>query len=359
MSTTRAAVLTARDELVVEEVAMLDPGPRDVVVRLGASGLCHSDLSVFNGSSPLPPPIILGHEGAGTVEWVGSEVSRAAVGDRVIASLSPMCGTCWHCSRAEPHLCEQALPLMGIPRARRERGDTVSGLAALGTFADAMTVSEWSVVPVRTDLPDEQLALIGCGIATGLGAVLNTADPEVGATIAVIGCGGVGSAAVQGARIAGAARIVAVDPIERKRAAAQEMGATDVVDPADGDPVEQVRALTGGRGVDYAFEAVGRVELIESAIGMTRRGGTTVLVGAPRFDEKFEVPALSLIIGDRAIKGSFYGATSAARDFRRYIELIEHGRLDIGMLITERIDLDAVPAALPAVGGAMTRTVMV
>lgn len=359
MTTTRVAVLTATNQLQVEEVEMLAPGPRDVVVRLGASGLCHSDLSVMNGSAPVPPPLILGHEGAGTVEWVGAEVSRVAVGERVIASLSPVCGACWHCARGETHLCVQTGPLMSIPRVEREHGDHVGCLAALGTFADAMTVSEWSLVPVRTDLPDEQLALIGCGIATGLGAVLNTANPDAGATIAVIGCGGVGSAALQGARIAGAARIIAVDPIERKRTAALAMGATDVIDPTTADPVEQVRALTGGRGVDFAFEAVGSVQLIDQAMAMTRRGGTTVLVGAPRYDEAFTVPALSLIMGDRSVKGSYYGGTLASRDFRRYIELIESDRLDVGSLISECIGLADVPTALPKVGGEMTRTVIV
>jgi S-(hydroxymethyl)glutathione dehydrogenase / alcohol dehydrogenase len=348
----RAAIFVGVDQPAsIEEVTPLDPGPGDVVVRVGASGVCHSDLSVLNGTLPVPPGVVLGHEGAGTVEWVGSEVTRVKPGDRVIASLTPVCGSCWHCAREETHLCEQGGPLAVKERVRRSDGSTVNALSGLGTFADAMTVGEWSVVPVATDVPDDQLALIGCGVTTGLGAALNTASIAPGASVVVIGCGGVGTAVIQGARIAGAGRIIAVDPVAAKRTAALGFGATDVVDPGAGDPVAQVAELTGGRGVDHAFEVVGAQSLIEQALAMTRKGGETVLVGVPRYDVAVTVPVLPLILADRTIKGSYYGSAQALRDFPRFISLIESGRLDLGGMVSNRLPLDRLQEAFDDMAG--------
>ena len=355
----RAGVMSGVDEFAVEDVSVLDPGPRDVVVEIGASGVCHSDVSVLNGDAGYPAPVVLGHEGAGTVTWVGNEVSRVAVGDRVIASLSPVCGTCWYCRRNETHLCSGAGRSMRVPRMERGDGTPLTGLAGLGTFAEAMTTSEWSLVPVRTDLPVEQLALLGCGVTTGLGAVLNTADPKPGDTVAVIGCGGVGMAAIQGARIAGAGRVIAIDPVAAKRDAARALGASDGIDPEAADPVEQVRELTRGRGVDIAIDAVGAPALIEQALAMTRRGGTTVLVGAPRYDATVTLVPMSLIMDNRSIRGSYYGSTRALRDFPRYIELIESGRLDVSSMVSHRIRLDDVGEALAAPVGDAIRHVVV
>jgi S-(hydroxymethyl)glutathione dehydrogenase/alcohol dehydrogenase len=347
------------DEFAVEDVTVLDPGPRDVVVEIGASGVCHSDVSVLTGDAGLPPPVVLGHEGAGTVTWAGAEVTRVQVGDRVIASLSPVCGTCWYCRRNETHLCSGAGRAMRVPRMERNDGTPLTGLAGLGTFAEAMTTSQWSVVPVQTDLPFDQLALLGCGVSTGLGAVLNSADPKPGDTFAVIGCGGVGMAAIQGARIAGASRIIAIDPIAAKREAALALGASDAIDPGAADPVEQVRALTSRRGVDVAIDAVGAPALIEQAAGMTRRGGTTVLVGAPRYDATVTISPMSLIMENRSIRGSYYGSTRALRDFPRYVELIESGRLDVSSMVSRRISLEEVGDALHASAGDAIRHVVV
>lgn len=345
----RAAIFVGNDQPPsVEDVTPIAPGPGDVVVRVGASGVCHSDLSVLDGTLPVPPPTILGHEGAGTVEWVGAEVSRVKPGDRVIAALTPVCGSCWHCARGETHLCEAGAGTSAVPRIRREDDSVVGALSGLGTFADLMTTAEASVVPVRTDVPDDQLALIGCGVTTGVGAALNTAAIRPGDTVAVIGCGGVGTAVLQGARIAGAARIIAVDPVPEKRRAALAFGATETVDPAAGDPVAQVAELTGGRGVGHAFEVVGRQELIEQALGMTRKGGETILVGVPRFDVAVSVPVLPLILADRTIKGSYYGSAQALRDFPRFIALIETGRLDLGSMVSRRLPLDDVESAFDA-----------
>jgi S-(hydroxymethyl)glutathione dehydrogenase/alcohol dehydrogenase len=341
----RAAIFVGQDQPPsIEDVTAVEPGPGDVVVRVGASGVCHSDLSVLNGTLPVPPPVVLGHEGAGTVEWVGPEVTRVKPGDRVIASLTPVCGSCWHCIRGETHLCEVGSALGRVTRVHRHDGSTAAALSGLGTFADVMTTSEFALVPVRTDLPDEQLALIGCGVTTGVGAALNTAKVFPGANVAVIGCGGVGTAVIQGARIAGAGRIVAIDPVAAKREAALGFGATDAVDPVD-DPVEQVKALTDGRGVDFAFEVVGAEALMQQAIGMTRRGGTTVLIGVPRFDAALAVPVFPLILADRTIKGSYYGSAQALRDFPRFIALIESGRLDLGSMVSQRLPLDRLEDA--------------
>jgi S-(hydroxymethyl)glutathione dehydrogenase/alcohol dehydrogenase len=345
----RAAIFVGTDQdLSVEDVTPLAPGPRDVIVHVAASGVCHSDQSVIDGKFPGPPPTVLGHEGSGTVEWVGAEVSRVRPGQRVILSLTPVCGSCWHCLRQETHLCELGMPLNQRPRVERADGSIANALMGLGTFADVITVDEASCIPIETDLPADQLALIGCGITTGLGAALNTAAVRPGATVAVVGCGGVGTAVIQGARIAGASRIIAVDPVEMKRASAARFGATDAVDPNAGDPVEQVRALTGGRGVDFAFEAVGYEDLEMQAVGMTRRGGTTVLVGVPHWQTTIAVPVMRLIVDDRTIKGSYYGSARTTRDFPRFIELVETGRLDLGSMITKHFALDEVNHALAA-----------
>jgi S-(hydroxymethyl)glutathione dehydrogenase/alcohol dehydrogenase len=335
-------------DLSVEEVTPLAPGPRDVVVRVDASGVCHSDQSVIDGKFPSPPPTVLGHEGSGTVEWVGTEVSRVRPGQRVILSLTPVCGSCWHCLRHETHLCELGSDVYARPRVERSDGSVANCLSGLGTFADVMTVDEASCIPIDTDLPADQLALIGCGITTGLGAALNTAPVRAGNTVAVIGCGGVGTAVIQGARIAGASRIIAVDPVEMKRQSAARFGATDEVDPTAGDPVEQVRALTGGRGVDIAFEAVGYEELETQALGMTRRGGTTVFVGVPHWQTTVALPVMRFVVEDRTVKGSYYGSARTTRDFPRFIELVETGRLDLGSMITKHFALDEVNHALAA-----------
>src|SRR6266511_1882489 len=305
----RAAVYVEQDQpLVVEDLEAVEPGPRDVVVQIAASGVCHSDLSVTNGTLPMPPPCILGHEGAGVVDWVGAEVSHLKAGDRVIATFVPACGTCWYCLHDKSNLCEGTADTAMLPRGNRPGGGTATGFAGLGTFSDVMTVRESQAVKVDTELPDEQLALIGCGVTTGVGAALNTARIEPGSTVAVIGCGGVGQAVIQGARIAGAARIIAVDPVALKRDTALKLGATDVVDPEAGDPVAQVQELTSGRGADYAFEVIGTPATIAQAFNMTRAGGACVAVGVPRFDQEVSVPSMPLILSEKRLLGCVYGS---------------------------------------------------
>ena len=231
--------------LSVEEVTPAPVGPRQALVRIAASGLCHSDLLFWQGYAPVEPPIVLGHEGAGVVEEVGSEVRSVAPGDRVVCSWMTACGACWFCVRGESRLCEELADQRGERRVARGDGSAAVPMLGVGSFADHAVLDERALVKVQTDLPDEQLALIGCGVTTGVGAVLNTAAVCPGSSVAVLGCGGVGQSVVQGARIAGATRIVAVDTAPLKRETALRLGATDAVDPRASDPVEAVRALTG------------------------------------------------------------------------------------------------------------------
>jgi len=357
----RAAIFTANDaDLSVEDVTPTDAGPRDVIVRVAASGICHSDLSVINGTLPVPPPMILGHEGAGVVEKVGSEVSRVKVGDRVIGSFIPACGVCWFCLHDQSNLCENTYTVMATPRATRGDGSMLPSMTGLGTFADMMTVDEMSVVRVETDIPDEQLALIGCGVTTGVGAALNTAKVEPGSVVVVIGCGGVGQAVVQGARIAGAARIIAVDPVELKRDMALTLGATEVIDPAAGDVVAQVQALTSGRGSDYAFEVIGTPDTITQAFNCVRAGGTAVAVGVPRYDQEISLPSLPLVLQEKRLLGTVYGSAQVRRDFPKLVRLVENGRLDIDHMVSKTIGLDDVNEGLRAMqAGEVIRSVIV
>lgn len=357
----RAAIFTEVDKpLSIETVDPLPPGPSDVVVRVDASGVCHSDLSVVRGWVSFGSPIILGHEGAGTVLEVGKDVSRVKPGDTVIASFVATCGHCFFCLNDQSNHCESAFSIAPPPRARRADGSEPTAMTKLGTFADVMTVDETSLVKVETDLPAEQLALIGCGVTTGVGAALNTAQIVPGSTVAVIGCGGVGQSVIQGARIAGAARIIAVDPVALKRETALGFGATDVVDPTDENPVKQVKALTSGRGVDYAFEVIGYPETMAQAYAMARNGGTAVIVGMPKVDAQFTIGAFGIFASGKRLLGSMYGSANVRRDFPRLVRLAETKRLDLDAMVSRRIALDEVNEAFRAMdAGETIRSVIV
>jgi S-(hydroxymethyl)glutathione dehydrogenase/alcohol dehydrogenase len=345
----RAAVFveTGKD-LAIENVEPAPPGPRDVLVQLGASGVCHSDLSLKNGYVPMPPGMILGHEGAGTVVEVGAEVTKVSKGDKVVASFIPACGVCYSCLHDQSHLCDTEFDVMMAQRGTRAGGEQYSTMTGLGTFAETMTVNQSSIVKVATDLPFDQLALIGCGVTTGVGAALNTAQVHPGATVAIIGCGGVGLSVLQGARIAGASRIIAVDQGEEKRKVSESMGGTDYVDSTQGDPVAQVMALTGGRGVDYAFEVIGLPETTLQAYNMARKGGTAILVGMTRAEAMVTIPTFDLFFNEKTLKGCKYGSAQVRRDFQRFIDLIETGRLDTASMVSRHIKLDEVNDAFRA-----------
>jgi S-(hydroxymethyl)glutathione dehydrogenase/alcohol dehydrogenase len=337
-----AVAYQAGQPLVVEDLPVPAIGPRDVLVTISASGICHTDLHVIEGRSALPLPIVPGHEGCGIVEATGADVRRVRRGDRVLASVAPACGACWWCVNGMSNHCELNPGVKAAQRFTLGAGQTAGAVCGCGTFAEAMVVDEASLVPVRTDLADEELALLGCGVTTGLGAVLNTAQVTPGASVAVIGCGGVGQSVIQGARIAGAAAIIAVDPVESRREGSRKAGATHTVDPAAGDPVEQVRALTDGRGADYTFEVVGRPELMVAAFEMARTAGTVTLVGMPATTDTLSLPAIKAVFSGKLLRGSVVGGSQILRDFPRFIRLAESGQLDLGSMVSQRIGLDQI-----------------
>lgn len=353
--------MTATDApLTVEDVTPVGLGDREAVVRIGASGLCHTDLLFLRGASPHPPPLVLGHEGAGVVEEIGPGVTTVRPGDRVVCSWITPCGRCWFCARGETHLCEELADQRGARRLRRADGSQAIPLLGIGSFADHAIVDERALVAVQTDLPDEQLALIGCGVATGVGAALNTAAVEPGSSVAVVGCGGVGQSVIQGARIAGAARIVAIDPAALKRTTALTLGATDAVDPTAADAVEAVRALTGGRGVDFAFEVAGRPETLTSAYALTRRGGTLVMVAIQGPHATMSWAPFDAVRNEKRVLGCWYGSARVQRDFPRLVALAEAGRLDLAAMVSRRFSLDEVNEGLAAIeGGEVIRGVIV
>ena len=248
---------------------------------------------------------------------------------------------------------------MMAPRGTRPDGSPYIAMTGLGTFAEVMTCNESSLVKIDTELPDAQLALIGCGVTTGVGAALNTAQVHPGATVAIIGCGGVGQAVLQGSRIAGASRIFAVDPVEMKRKTAEKLGATDLIDPGAGDAVQQIQAATGGRGVDYAFEVIGLPETVLQAYNMIRKGGTAVMVGMTRADAEVTIPTFELFFNEKTLKGSKYGSAQVRRDFQRFVNLIETGRLDTESMVSQTIKLDDVNDAFRAMeAGEVIRSVI-
>jgi S-(hydroxymethyl)glutathione dehydrogenase/alcohol dehydrogenase len=348
------------EPLVMEDLEPAALGPRDVLVRIAASGICHTDLTVIAGRSPLPLPIVPGHEACGVVEVAGPEVRRVRPGDRVLAAVSPACGACWWCVNGMSNHCERGPGILATERFALPDGRAARAVCGCGSFAEAMVVDEASLIPVETDLPDDQLALLGCGVTTGLGAALVTAGVTPGASVAVIGCGGVGQSVIQGARIAGAATIVAVDPEASRREAGIGVGATHGVDPSDADPVEAVRALTSGRGADFTFEVVGRPELMVQAWDMARIEGTVTLVGMPSVGETITLPAMSAVFSGKRLMGASVGGAQILRDIPRFIRLAETGRVDLGSLVSRHIKLDEVNDGIAGLSRAEgTRTVIV
>lgn len=346
--------------LVLEELSEPSVGPRDVRVRVAASGICHTDLNVIDGHSALPLPIVPGHEACGSVEAVGPEVRRVKVGDRVLASVSPACGSCWWCINGMSNHCERGPLVQQTTRFELPDGRRAGAVCGCGSFAEVMVVDEATVVPVQTDLVDEQLALLGCGVTTGVGAALNIAGVTPGSSVAVIGCGGVGQSVVQGARIAGASTIVAIDLSAGRRESARAVGATHALDPAEGDPVEQVRALTQGRGADFTFEVVGIPELIVQAFDMARMEGVVTMVGMPPLGATFELPALRATFSGKRLQGAAVGGSQILRDIPRYVRMAETGQIDLAAMVSRRITLDEVNegiASLAAADG--VRTVIV
>jgi len=330
-----------------------------VRVKVLASGVCRSDHHRITGAIPATLPMILGHEACGLVVEVGAGVKELRPGDRVVASPNPECGRCWYCLHGQPNLCETTDAVRGRTVAAGPRGEAIHAIAGLGSFADEMTVSETMLVKVESNLSSDVLALLGCAVITGVGAVLNTAEVKAGSSVAVVGCGGVGLACVQGARIAGASTIIAIDPVAARRELALALGATAALDPARDDAAAAVKAETGGRGADYAFEAVGGATTILMARALTRRGGTTVLVGAAPRSETVTFSAWDLHTEGR-ILGCSNGSAQVRRDIPRLVRLAETGDLDLSAMVTRRVRLDGLGTAFEAMEqGAGIRTVVV
>jgi S-(hydroxymethyl)glutathione dehydrogenase/alcohol dehydrogenase len=352
----RAAVLRAvGGPVAIEELSLRSLGPTDVRVRLAASGVCGTDVSVRDGGMPPMLPCTLGHEGAGAVVEVGSAVTTVAVGTPVVLTWNVPCRTCAHCLRGEAYLCPTGLNYaFSSPYAEGADGPVWQTLGA-GTLAEETVVPAAAAVPIDEALPLDLAALLGCGVTTGVGAAIRTAGIRPGETVLVLGCGGVGLAAIQGARLAGAGRVIAADRSAGQLAAATTCGASDAIDTTESDLATAVRELTNGAGVDHALEVVGRAETITAAYNAVRRGGVLTVVGAGRFDDPVSFPALSLMADAKSIRGSVYGATDAARDLPVLAALAVHGKLDLEALVTRRVGLDQVEDAFAAMGyGART-----
>lgn len=337
--------------LVVQELDLAPPGRDEVLVKLVAAGVCHSDLSVIDGTRPRPVPMVLGHEAAGIVEQVGEGVTDIAPGDHVMCVFVPSCGHCEPCSTGRPALCEPgalhngAGDLLGGAR-RLSRGDeAVAHHLGVSAFAEKAVVSRRSLVPVDKDIPLHIAALFSCAVLTGVGAVMNTAKVEPGSSVAVIGLGGVGLSSVLGALAAGAGKVIAIDMQQDKIDLAMELGATHGIVATDPDAVAKIRDITGG-GVDYAIELAGAVPALELAYNVTRRGGTTVSAGLPHPDAKLALPALSLIAEERTLKGSYLGSCVPTRDLPRMIEMYRRGVLPVEKLLTHRMKLDDINLAM-------------
>ena len=359
MTTMRAAVLRQMGApapyaqsrpLSIETVRLQPPGRGEVRVRVSAAGLCHSDLSVIDGSRPRPMPMLLGHEAAGEVVELGEGVAGLREGDQVVFSFVPMCGRCGPCACGRPVLCE--------PGAASNAGGSLPGGAmrlhdvadaplhhhlGVSGFAEYAVVSEQSAVRVDPDLPPRIAALFGCAVMTGVGAVVNTAGVRPGESVAVFGLGGVGLSALLGAAACSAWPLVAVDVVPGKLALARELGASHCIDARDGDVAGRVREATAG-GADFAIETAGHEEVLATAYAATRRGGTTVTVGLPAPDRAFSVPAVSLVVEERTVKGSYMGSAVPQRDIPRYIALYRAGRLPVDRLLTNTLALDDINA---------------
>jgi S-(hydroxymethyl)glutathione dehydrogenase / alcohol dehydrogenase len=347
----RAAVLrTAPGELQIEDVAVDKPGGREVLIRTAATGVCHSDLLYAEGKFRTRLPAVLGHEAAGVVEAVGEDVTYVAPGDHVVTCLSIFCGTCEYCLSGHPNLCVNTGHARSLRRSKSEPPRLSAGDEAiwqfqdLSAFAEQMLVHENAVVRVTKDLPLDRAALIGCAVTTGLGAVFHTAAVKPGSTVAVIGCGGVGLNAVQGARLAGAGRIVAVDRIKAKLELARDFGATDVVDASAGDPVQQVLELTSG-GVHYSFEAIGLAPTTAQAFGMLRAGGVATVIGMIPPGTTVELPGVDFMF-EKQIRGSLMGSNRFRIDIPGYVDLYLQNRLKLDELVSARISLDEVSKGL-------------
>ena len=343
----------------IEEVTVSKPGPREVLIRTKAAGICHSDMHFFNGSYPGKLPMVLGHESAGVVEQVGSDVHYVKPGDHVITCLSVFCGHCDQCLTGHLSLCQEPEMSRGTEEEPRisHNDQPLTPFAQLGSFAEMMLVHEHALVKVREDMPMDRAALIGCGVTTGIGAVIHTASVEPGSTVAVIGCGGIGLSAINGAALAGASRIIAVDMVASKLELARKFGATDLVDASDGEAIENVRELTGG-GVHYSFEAIGLKATAEQAFRMLRPGGTATVIGMIPPGQMVELHGVDFL-AEKKIQGSMMGSNRFRVDMPRFVDFYLQGKLHLDDMISNRIALSDINEGMAALEtGEIARSVI-
>jgi len=350
--TMTAAVLEVPGEPIrIDRVDIAGPGPGQVLVRVHHCGLCHSDVSIITGESPVGFPVVLGHEASGIVAEVGPGVTSLVAGDHVMLTPVPVCGRCYWCLRGEPGACvnsigiiTQTLPDGSTPLSR---GDEVvyQGLGVAG-FAEYCVVVESGAVKIPDDVPLDVVAVIGCSVQTGAGAVFNTAKVAPGDTVLVMGLGGIGVAIVQGARIAGASQIIVSDPVAHRRDAAAHFGATAAIDPATTDVAEECRSLTGGIGVDHAFDAVGSSALVQAGFDASRNGGTTVLVGGGPIDEVLSISRIALMVSEKKLVGCLLGSANSLREIPRLVDFYRRGMLDLDSMITARRPLSEINDAV-------------
>jgi Zn-dependent alcohol dehydrogenase len=363
----KAAVVTAANQPVEirDDIEVGDPQAGEIKIRVGATGVCHSDLSVQNGTLPLPTPIVPGHEGAGEVIAVGPGVTRFEVGDHVVTQFHPQCGECYLCRHHQGYQCEKgamagAGGLLDGSTRLTSGGAPLFQMAMCGTFCEEAVLPEISAVKVPDDVPIKIAALISCGVLTGAGAAMNTANIVEGDTVAVLGCGGVGLNVIQGARIAGAGEIIAIDTFDSKLEMAKEFGATQTVNAGEGDPVSAVQGLSGGRGADVAFEVIGLEPTINQALNMTRNGGEAVIVGVPKIDVMLNLPvAMTFLFFNKTVKGSWYGSSNVNEDVPKLLDLYKQGELKLDELISREIALDELSDAFEAMeAGEVARSVI-
>ena len=343
----KAVVAHAVNEFSVVNVTLDKPKTGEVLVKMKATGICHSDLSIINGTIRWKLPSVLGHEGAGIVEEVGEGVTNVKPGDHVVLSFIPNCGNCYFCDHQEPHLCLQNKPhgglIDGTSRVKLD-GKEIAVMSFLGNMAEYCVVPSVCVVSIDKSHDFKAAALVGCGVTTGAGAAIKTAEVKPGSTVAVFGCGGVGLNVIQGARIAGAAKIIAVDLSAERMELARTFGATDVVDPKS-DAFKQVLDMTNGIGVDYAFDVVGMGKLVEACFKATRMGGMTVLVGVGRADDRFSFNAMIVPFTGKTIRGCMYGNANFKVDFPMYLDFYRQKKLDLDRLVTRTYTIDEAPEA--------------
>jgi S-(hydroxymethyl)glutathione dehydrogenase/alcohol dehydrogenase len=351
--------------IVVETVEIESPRRDEVMVKIDACGVCHSDLSATNGTIPLPPPSVLGHEAAGTIAEVGEGVTEVAVGDRVMISWIAICGKCRYCVEGRPALCDMGARATitlpdGTSRLKDADGNTLNHFAGVSVMAEYATMHKDNVIKLEVDVGADKAALVGCAVMTGVGAVINTAQVEAGSSVVVIGSGGIGLNAIQGAALAGADKIIAVDMEDKKLEFAQTFGATHTVNPnSDGDPVAKVLEITGG-GADYAFECIGRASTIEQCYNAIRKGGTAVVVGVAPLTEQVSLGAFMMPFTEKVLTGSMYGSGRPRVDFPRLLALYKSNRLKLDELVTATYSIDEAPQAFADLqAGANARGVIV